>query len=139
MLITLDTTRADHLGIYGYGPPTSPNLDAFANEAVVYTEAIAPATWTLPSHASLFTGRFPSSHGARYDPAGTLLLTDAITGGTGWDRYRVRGLANTEATLASELTRAGYRTGAIVAGPWMMRVFGLAAGIRSTTTVESPR
>ncbi len=76
VLVTLDTTRARNLGCYGYGRPTSPNIDRFANEAVVYDRAIAPGTWTLPSHASLFTGKFPSAHGARVDANGPLRMTD---------------------------------------------------------------
>ncbi|MCP3907177.1 MAG: sulfatase-like hydrolase/transferase, partial [Oceanicoccus sp.] len=64
ILITLDTTRADRLGCYGYRRRTSPNLDKLAEESVLYTRAIAPSSWTLPSHASLFTGKFTSSHGA---------------------------------------------------------------------------
>ena len=77
ILITLDTTRADRLGCYGYRRRTSPNIDKLAEESVLYTRAIAPSSWTLPSHASLFTGKFTSSHGARYDPDGPLLLTNA--------------------------------------------------------------
>ena len=84
VLITLDTTRADHLGCYGYARNTSPNLDAFAREAVVYERAIAPATWTLPSHASLFTGKLTASHGAQYDPDGALRLRSAIEGPESW-------------------------------------------------------
>src|SRR5262245_1997474 len=63
VLITLDTTRPDHLGCYGYARPTSPCIDRFAAEAIIYENAISPATWTLPAHASLFTGKFVSSHG----------------------------------------------------------------------------
>ena len=68
VLITLDTTRADRLGVYGYSRRTSPNLDALARESVLYTSALATSSWTLPAHATLFTGKFTSSHGARYDP-----------------------------------------------------------------------
>ena len=80
LLITLDTTRADHLGCYGYPRPTSPHLDQLCREAQVYTRAFATSSWTLPSHASLFTGKFSSSHGAINDPDGPLVLTDAIEG-----------------------------------------------------------
>ena len=78
ILITLDTTRSDHLSCYGYHRPTSPHLDQLARESVLYTNAIAPSSWTLPSHASLFTGKFTTSHGARYDPEGPICLADAL-------------------------------------------------------------
>jgi len=128
ILITLDTTRADRLGCYGYRRQTSPNIDKLAEESVLYTRAIAPSSWTLPSHASLFTGKFTSSHGARYDPDGPLLLTNAIRGPKSWDAYRARGLAQNEVTLAEVLKETGYTTAAVVGGPWMKRVFGLNKG-----------
>jgi arylsulfatase A-like enzyme len=128
VLITLDTTRADRLSCYGYTRPTSPNLDALAEESILYTRAVATSSWTLPSHASIFTGKFPTSHGARYDPQGPLRLTDGLRGPSWYGQYRVRGLGPTERTLASLLGEAGYLTGAVVAGPWMKRVFGLDRG-----------
>lgn len=70
MLITLDTTRADHLGIYGYPRAGTPNLDRFAQQAVVYETAYSTSSWTLPSHASMFTGLLPMQHGAQTAPDG---------------------------------------------------------------------
>jgi len=128
ILITLDTTRADRLGCYGYQRQTSPNLDKLAKESILYTQVIAPSSWTLPSHASLFTGKLTSSHGARYDPEGPLHLLDAIKGPQEWQTYRARGLAQNESTLAKILKEAGYTTAAVVGGPWMKRVFGLDKG-----------
>jgi len=61
VLISLDTLRADHLGIYGYERFTSPVLDQFASEGVVFDDASAPSPWTLPSHASMLTGLVPRS------------------------------------------------------------------------------
>lgn len=58
VLIVLDTVRADHLGFHGYGRDTTPQLDRIARNAVWFDEARATAPWTLPSHASLFTGRW---------------------------------------------------------------------------------
>ena len=60
ILISLDTLRADHLGIEGYFRDTSPNIDALAKQGVYFKEAIATAPWTLPSHRAIFTGLFPS-------------------------------------------------------------------------------
>ncbi|MBN1341193.1 MAG: sulfatase-like hydrolase/transferase [Phycisphaerae bacterium] len=66
VLVVLDTQRADRLGCYGYPRPTTPRLDAFAKDAVVFENCVSPAIWTLPSHASMFTGLFPSEHGANW-------------------------------------------------------------------------
>ncbi|MFN8372764.1 MAG: sulfatase [Anaerolineae bacterium] len=63
LLIILDTQRRDHLSIYGHQHETSPEFDAFAADATLFERAIAPAQWTLPSHASMFTGLYPSTHG----------------------------------------------------------------------------
>ena len=128
LLVTLDTTRADHLGCYGYARDTSPQLDALAEDSTLYTRALAPSTWTLPSHASLFTGKCPASHGARYDSNGPLVLASAIPDRPALAQYRVRGLAGSETTLAGILAQNGYRTGGVAGGPWLKRVFGLGNG-----------
>jgi len=60
LLIILDTVRASALSLYGYGRETTPELDAFAKGGVVFETAIAAAPWTLPSHATMFTGRYPA-------------------------------------------------------------------------------
>ncbi|MGC9357395.1 MAG: sulfatase [Anaerolineae bacterium] len=62
LLIVLDTLRADRLSSYGYHRNTTPHLDAFAEEGVLYERAISPGQWTIPSHASLFTGEYPTTH-----------------------------------------------------------------------------
>jgi arylsulfatase A-like enzyme len=59
LLIVLDTVRADHLSPYGYERPTTPNLQRIANRGIRFDNARATAPWTLPSHASMFTGRWP--------------------------------------------------------------------------------
>lgn len=128
LLITLDTTRADRLGVYGHTRPTSPVLDALARDGAWYERAYTVATWTLPAHASLFTGKYPKSHGARYDPEGPLVLGEAIEGPETWKQIRARGLGPDEHPLAELLGAAGYRTGGVVAGPWLKAVFGLARG-----------
>ena len=65
LLITLDTTRADHLGCYGYEPAKTPNLDALAREGVRFARVYCPAPLTLPSHSSIMTGLYPATHGVR--------------------------------------------------------------------------
>jgi arylsulfatase A-like enzyme len=129
ILISLDTTRRDRLGCYGSDRATSPNLDRLAKESVLYTKAFAPSSWTLPSHASLFTGKFTTSHGARFDPEGPLCLAGHLEGSNEyWNRFRARGLAPGETTIATILRDADYRTGGIAAGPWLKEVFGLDQG-----------
>ena len=125
VLVTLDTTRADRLSCYGYGRETSPRLDELAAEGVRYRRARAISSWTLPTHAALFTGRFTTSHGARYDPEGPVRLGQALEG---FDHYRARPLIEAETTLAERLAAHGWRTGGFVAGPWLSRPFGLAQG-----------
>ncbi len=130
LIITLDTTRPDHLGCYGYERNTSPQIDRVAADAVVYTRAFSTSSWTLPAHASLFTGKFPWSHGARIDPNGPVSLGDAIQGDAFLSTYRASGLAPNERTLAEILAEHGFSTGAVVAGPWMKRIFGLDLGFQ---------
>lgn len=127
LLLTLDTTRPDHLGCYGYERDTSPQLDRLAAESLVYTRAYSTSSWTLPAHASLFTGKFVWSHGARYDPDGELILSEVVEA-AGADAYRASGLAPDEQSLAQLLAAQGLATGAVVAGPWMKRIFGLDRG-----------
>src|SRR5262249_52911283 len=59
LLLVLDTVAADHLGLYGYDRPTSPTLDELATRGIRFDRAQATSSWTLPSHASMFTGRWP--------------------------------------------------------------------------------
>lgn len=67
ILITLDTVRADHLSLYGYARNTTPNLNRLAHDAVVYTNAVSTGNMTLSSHASMFTGLYPSWHQAHLE------------------------------------------------------------------------
>jgi arylsulfatase A-like enzyme len=62
ILLVLDTHRVDRLSCYGYPQETSPYLDAFAADSTLFRHAVSPAQWTIPSHASMFTGLYPSSH-----------------------------------------------------------------------------
>ncbi len=67
ILIVLDTQRSDRLGCYGYNAPytgssLTPNLDRFSDDGALFEMAISPAQWTIPSHASLFTGQYPTTH-----------------------------------------------------------------------------
>ncbi|MCK4736579.1 MAG: sulfatase-like hydrolase/transferase [Methanophagales archaeon] len=62
ILILIDTLRADHLGCYGYKRNTSPNIDTFAKEGLIFKWPFAPISYTVPSITSLFTGKYPSNH-----------------------------------------------------------------------------
>jgi len=62
ILIVMDTVRADHLSSYGYYRKTTPNIDKMARRGVLYENAFTAAPWTPPSHASIFTGKYPSHH-----------------------------------------------------------------------------
>ncbi len=93
LLLVLDTVRAMELGLYGFKPTTSPNLDALAAQGVAFDQAFSSAPWTAPSHASLFTGR--RVHELSID----------------WTAP----LDGSFPTLAEELSTAGYATVGIVA------------------------
>jgi arylsulfatase A-like enzyme len=107
VLVVLDATRAANLSCYGYERPTTPHLDRFAEDAVLYERAISPAGWTLPSHASMFTGLYPSSHGAH-------------------DQHKR--LEPGIPTLAEVLRANGVRTAAICHNPYAGPVTGLDRG-----------
>ena len=89
VLVVIDTLRADHLGAYGYGRPTSPTLDAIAREGTLFTNADSTSSWTRPAMASLFTGRLPSV-------SGIAASTDRVDPDL--------------PTVAERLRAAGYRT-----------------------------
>jgi len=67
VLVVLDTVRADHCSAYGYERPTTPHLTGLAAEGLLFEQARAVSPWTLPSHASLFTGLLPSQHGCHWE------------------------------------------------------------------------
>ncbi len=113
VLVVVDTLRADHLSVYGHGRATSPTLDALAAEATVYERAIAHAGWTLPSMASILTGRMPSEHQATRDPQ---------------DVLRFNRLDAQLPTIASLLSERGYRTAAWVNNTYMAPEFALDKG-----------
>ncbi len=114
LLIVLDTLRADRLELMGYHRETFPWLEAFAREGAVFQRALAPAPWTVPSHASMFTGLYPSGHGAHHEH---LYLDE------------------THMTLAEILQRHGWTTVALAANPWISKSTGLTQGFASEEPV----
>ena len=123
VLIVNDSMRRDRAGIYG-GAARTPHLDAFARDGLLFSRAIAPAPWTKPSIASLFTSLLPSQHRVASDPGlrseSGLFRPDDVT--------RADVLPAEFATLAERLQAAGLRTGAVIANPWMRRPFGFDQG-----------
>jgi arylsulfatase A-like enzyme len=107
VIITLDTVRADHLGCYGYAPPTPPGVDALAQRGILFENAYAPMPQTLPSHATLFTGLSPRRHGA---------LENA---------YALSGAAE---TLAELLSDRGYQTAAFIGARILDDTTGMEQG-----------
>jgi arylsulfatase A-like enzyme len=108
ILVSIDTLRPDHLGVYGYLQPTSPHLDAFRADAVLFEKVIAQAPSTLPSHASIFTSLIPQHHGASH----TFDLA----------------LPQEAVTVTEIFARAGYRTLGVVAGGQLAPEYGLDQG-----------
>ncbi len=108
ILISIDTLRADHLGCYGYGRPTSPELDRLCEDSVVFADAIAHAPSTLHSHASIFTSLLPHNHGAAWQ--GKTRLADECL------------------TVTEVAQSAGFATGAFTGGGQMDKIFGLDQG-----------
>ncbi|PSP79376.1 sulfatase [Halobacteriales archaeon QS_1_68_20] len=97
VFVVMDTVRKDHLTVYGHDRPTTPGLEDFAEEAAVFEGAVAQAPWTLPSHASMFTGLYPGEHCASQE---TPYLEDATT-------------------LAESLSAAGYDTACYSSNAWI--------------------
>lgn len=128
VMISLDTTRPDHLSLYGYDRPTSPNLEALGKDALVMQNFLTTSSWTLPTHASLLTGLYPSTHGAHYSNAGDVGLGDADGAPRDFNAFRVNRLPVQAITLAEVLREHGYQTHGIAAGPWFKPVFGLDQG-----------
>jgi arylsulfatase A-like enzyme/Flp pilus assembly protein TadD len=111
VLVTLDTTRADHLGCYGRDGGLTPAIDALASRGVVFERAYTSAPLTLPAHSTILTGREPPEHGARLNGR------DALAVGV--------------PTLAETLAARGFATGAFVAAFVLDHSFGLDRGFQT--------
>ena len=107
VMLVLDTGRASSMSLYGSEIPTTPNLEARSEEAVVFDRAFSPSPWTLPAHASVFTGLWPHEHGATWSTR----------------------LGSEHQTLAERLAERGYATGGFVANSFYASTLsGLAQG-----------
>lgn len=108
ILISIDTCRADYLGCYGYPHGTTPNIDRFANEAVLFKNVISPVPTTLPAHSSMLTGTIPPYHGVH-----------------GNIHYK---LAQQNLTLPEILKQQGFITAAVISAFVLDAQFGLNQG-----------
>ncbi len=118
VLISIDTLRPDHLGCYGYGRDTSPEIDRLAAAGIRFEQAIAHASSTLPSHASMLSSLLPQHHGASY----------ALK----------RPLPESAQTVAEVLRGAGYRTASFNGGGQIGPDFGLTQGFEIYDSRQLP-
>ncbi len=110
LLVVLDTTRADALTCYGGAAGATPNIDRLALDGARYTHAFSTCFWTLPAHASLFTGLYPTQAQATSE---------------------TNRLPLEVATLAEVMRDDGYHTGAVVCNPWITEDRGFAQGFQT--------
>jgi len=111
ILIAVDTLRSDHLGCYGYLRNTSPNIDAFADQGVLFEKCYSPATWTLPAFMSVFTGLMPLVHNCNYSTMPSLLSSIP--------------------TLPEQFKSRGYYCAAVVSSPAISGKYGFSRGFDS--------
>lgn len=107
LFIVMDTVRAQSVSAYGYERKTTPNFDTLAKEGLFIADATSPATWSLPAHASLFTGALPSVSGAHEE-----------------SRFLYEGIP----TIAETMASLGWETRAFSANPHISESFGLTRG-----------
>ena len=109
LLIVMDTVRAKSMSLYGYERPTTPELEKLSQQGVLFQTAITPCSWTLPAHASMFTGQWPYKLSTHY----------------------ITPLDKTYPVLAEVFDERGYRTAGFVANNfYCSREFGLSRGFR---------
>ena len=116
LIFMVDTLRADHVSAYGYPKNTTPHMDAFAREGILFEDASAPSPQTSPSHASLFTSTWPATHGV-------------------WNQVKLESgdtihpaLAQEAVTLAETLRDQGWDTAAVCDGGWLNAQRGFDQG-----------
>lgn len=118
VVIVVDTLRADHLGVYGYGRQTSPNIDRWSDQAVVFETALATSPWTLPTFGTLLTGELPSQH-----LAGSYETVDG--------KREYSAVAGDVPTLAEMLAEHDVSTGAVMNNPFLHPRFGISRGFET--------
>ena len=124
LLVVLDTVRADHLSVYGYGRNTTPRLAQLLAErpgARLYPFAFSNGTWTVPSHATLFSGLLPSEHGCDF----------GVSGARGFELTAPR-------VLAELFGEGGWATSCVFANFWLAKVPGFERGFEHYHYVPHP-
>lgn len=129
LLVVTDTVRADRVSAYGYWRRTTPQIEGLAAAGTLFEDVTAPSCWTLPSHASLFTGEPPWVHGSHRRASGGVSVN-------GWN---VAPLRDDLPTLAERLQALGYRTVSISANPWFSYDIGLTRGFDDAQLYEDSR
>ena len=118
LLIVWDTVRADHMSAYGYAKPTTPRVAEWSKQGIRYDRAVSPGVWTLPSHASLFTGLPERGHGVNADH--------------NW-------LDSGHLTMAESLSAAGYDTWTFCANPYLAQDTNMLQGFDRKEFPWTPR
>lgn len=118
ILVTVECIRADRVSALGYHRETTPHTDRFFQEGVLFTNAIAPTSWTLPSMVSLFTSKYPEEHGS----------VRGFWHGKDHKVFQSK-IAQELVTLPEELKRHGYRTFGFNTNPHLTREFGFGKGL----------
>lgn len=118
LILLVDALRPDHLSLHGYSRATSPAVDSFAADGLVFEQAAAQAPWTKPSTATLLTGRYPSAHGMSLMASG---VPESIE------------------LLPETLQREGYRTAIVTANNFVTPVFGFGRGVDYIYASHPPR
>ena len=118
LLIVLDTVRRDRTTVCGYTRPTTPNLAKLAARGTTFCRMVTPGSWTLPVHASIFTGRYPQAHGADFIPRGISV--------PGFSHLSMSAMRNDLPTLAGLFKQAGYQTAMLSTNPVLHPAVGLA-------------
>ncbi|MBS3055584.1 MAG: sulfatase [Candidatus Aenigmarchaeota archaeon] len=121
ILISVDTLRADHVGAYGYPRNTTPNLDNFAKNAIIFTNVFSQTSWTLPSHATIFTSLYPAQHKVLNEYNETVY--DSLNAST--------------VTLAKVMRDSGYKTAAFVGDIYVGPKFGFGNGFENYFSYDS--
>jgi arylsulfatase A-like enzyme len=126
ILIVLDTARADRASYHGYGRATTPHIDRFALDGVIYQNAHSVAPWTLPSHMSMFTGLLPGQHGATWRAFGDpddMSMKEILN--------RSFSLEDPSRLLPERMRRLGYSTVGFTSNAWISRRTGFDTGFDS--------
>jgi arylsulfatase A-like enzyme len=108
LLISIDSLRADHVGCYGYERDTTPAMDTVASQGIRFANAMATSSWTLPTHLTMFTGRYQIAHGVMHESFA---------------------LAETVPTMGEVMKAAGYSTAGFVSAPYVAAHYGYARGM----------